>query len=314
MTLLQKPKTSWPAATRTRHEPVFLLAPARSYSTVTLALLAGHPGIYGFPEMLLFASSTVGELISWDPKPSQPPAFVADQRSGILRAVADLLEGSQQDAAIGRAEQWLTEHSSWSTPQLMNRLLELTYPKIGLEKSPETVLTVQALNACLDSYPQAQYIHLTRHPIATMRSAIEHMRPWVDRSEKALVAMAASAWYLGHTRSIRALAQLPSHRWTRVRAEDLLRDPAGQLPPLLSRLGLPADDDIVARMMHTERWRFAGTGPSGRLFGGDPAFMRSPELRPIPEPGEVVFDESWDLPAGMRDRMTALAATLGYGS
>jgi hypothetical protein len=40
--------------------------------------------------------------------------------------------------------------------------------------------------------------------------------------------------------------------------------------------------------------------------------MRSSVLRPIPEPGEVIFDESWGFPDGMRDRMTALATTLGY--
>lgn len=214
--------------------PVFLLAPARSYSTVSLALLAGHPGIYGFPEMLLFASRTVGELISYEPKPSQPPAFVEDQRSGILRAVADLREHSQEEAAIERAEKWLTARSAWSPRQLMDHLLELVHPQIGLEKSPETVLTVQALNACLDSYPQARYIHLTRHPVTTMRSAIEHMRPWTDRSEKALIAMAASAWYLGHARASRALAQLPARQWVRIRAEDLLRDPAGRVHPRCS--------------------------------------------------------------------------------
>jgi Sulfotransferase family len=292
--------------------PVFLLAPARSYSTVSLALLAGHPGIYGFPEMLLFASRTVRELISYEPKPWQPPAFVEDQRSGILRAVADLRERSQEEAAIQRAEKWLTAHSAWSPRQLMDHLLELAYPQIGLEKSPETVLTGEALKTCLDSYPQACYIHLTRHPVTTMRSAIEHMRPWTDCSEKALIAMAASAWYLGHARAFRALAQLPARQWVRIRAEDLLRDPAGRLPPLLRWLGLPADDHLVARMMHTENWRFAGTGPSGRLSGGDPKFMRSPVLRPIPEPGEVVFEESWGLPAGMSARLTDLAAALGY--
>ena len=42
------------------HEPIFLLAPARSYSTITLALLAGHPDIYGFPEMLLFTADGRG--------------------------------------------------------------------------------------------------------------------------------------------------------------------------------------------------------------------------------------------------------------
>jgi len=41
-----------------RREPIFILAPARSYSTVTVAMLSGHPQIYGFPELLTFNVAT----------------------------------------------------------------------------------------------------------------------------------------------------------------------------------------------------------------------------------------------------------------
>jgi hypothetical protein len=195
----------------------------------------------------------------------------------------------------------------------MNYLLELAHPRIGLEKSPETVLTNEALDACLESYPNARYIHLTRHPADTMRSSIDHLRPWVRRSERALIVGAASSWFKGHSRIVARLAHLPSWQWTRVRAEDLLREPAVWLPPLLCWLGLSADSGLIAGMVHTEKWRFAGTGPSGTLLGGDPKFMRSPVLRLVPEPGAVCFDESWKLLDEMQDRMIVLARELGYG-
>jgi hypothetical protein len=315
MTQLQPSSGAERTGTPVRHEPVFVLAPARSYSTVTIALLAGHPGIYGFPELLIFSADTVGELIQSSPRPRQIPSFVESQRSGILRAVAEALEGNQEEPAIGRAGQWLADRSWWSSLQLMDYLLERVYPQVGLEKSPETVTTSKALRACLDSYPNARYIHLTRHPVSTMRSHIDHMQPWVGNSEKrrkTLVALAASSWYMSHLRIIRTLDRLPGRRWARVRAEDLLREPAVQLPKLLSWLGLPADDGIVGQMMHTENWRFAGTGPSGRLFGGDPKFMLSPMLRPVHDPGEIDFDNSWGVPDEVRGRMTKLANALGY--
>jgi hypothetical protein len=315
MTQLQQPGRPERTGTPLRHEPVFVLAPARSCSTVTVALLAGHPGIYGFPEMLIFSVDTVGELIQRAPRPRQIPSFVEPQRSGILRAVADVLEGNQEESAIDRAEEWLAERSWWSSRQLMDCLLERVYPQVGLEKSPQTVGTNKALRACLDSYPNARYIHLTRHPVSTMRSCIDHMQPWARKSEKrrkALVVLAASSWYLNHLRIVRSLDQLPAHQWVRVRAEDLLSEPAIQLPKLLNWLGLPADGDIVSQMMHTENWRFAGTGPSGRLFGGDPKFMLSPVLRPVRKPGAVDFDESWGIPDEVCDRLTAFAHALGY--
>jgi Sulfotransferase family len=295
-----------------RHEPVFLLAPARSYSTVTLALLAGHPDVYGFPEMGLFPARTVGDLLAPEPTPRRPASLVEFKRGGILRAVADLREESQEEPAIRRAEAWLAERSSWPPRQLMDYLLGLAYPRTGLEKSPETVSTAEALDACLASYPHARYVHLTRHPASTMRSVQEHWGRWPGRSKKALVVSAASAWYQGHARIVRTLAQLPARQRARIRAEDLLREPLTRLPPLLDWLGLRGDRDIVSEMTHTENWQFASTGPSGRLFGGDPSFMRSPELRLVPEPGEIDFDESWGLLDEMRERMTALARYLEY--
>ena len=45
-------------------DPLFLLAPARSYSTVSIALLAGHPELYGLPETSLFLRETVGEIMA----------------------------------------------------------------------------------------------------------------------------------------------------------------------------------------------------------------------------------------------------------
>jgi hypothetical protein len=291
---------------------VFLLAPARSYSTVTLALLAGHPDIYGFPEMGLFPACTVGDLLAPEPTPRRPASLVEFKRGGILRAVADLREQSQEEPAIRRAEAWLAERSSWPPRQLMDHLLGLAHPRTGLEKSPETVSTAEALDACLASYPHARYLHLTRHPASTMRSIQKHWAWWPGRSEKALVVGAASAWYQGHARIVRTLARLPAWQRARIRAEDLLREPLTRLPPLLDWLGLRCDRDIVSAMTHTENWQFASTGPSGRLFGGDPGFMRSPELRLVPEPGEIDFDESWGLLDEMRERMTALARYLEY--
>lgn len=237
--------------------------------------------------------------------------MVEFKRSGILRAVADLREANQEEPAIHRAEVWLAERYSWSPRQLMDYLLGLAHPQTGLEKSPETVNTTEALNACLESYPNARYLHLIRHPVSTMRSMQNYSR-LLGRREDTLAVGAASAWYLGHTRIIGALAQLPARQWRRIRAEDLLRDPLTRLPPLLQWLGLNCDSEVVSQMTHTENWQFASTGPSGTLFGGDPKFMRFPQLRPVPEPGEITFDASWGLLDEMCDRMTAVARYLGY--
>lgn len=293
----------------TEAEPVFLFAPARSYSTVTLAMLSGHPDIYGFPEMLIFTAATVGELLDEGTGLAHFPL----RQSGIWRAVADLHEGSQDDDAVARAQAWLADRAEWPTTRLMDHLIGLARPRISLEKSPDTSSDDTTLARCMAAYPRARFLHLVRHPVTTQRSIHDHWRPAGRfRSEKALAAAAAAFWYLSHQRIIKALAPLPSQQWMRVRAEDLLTEPRVRLPRILAWLELDSSPQIIDRMLLTENWRFAGTGRSEGLLGGDPKFLRSPALRPIPAPGPVVFDPAWGLRDEMCDRMTVLARSLGY--
>jgi hypothetical protein len=108
------------------------------------------------------------------------------------------------------------------------------------------------------------------------------------------------------------LGTLPRDRWRRVRAEDLLRAPDTFAPPIYEWLGLRCDAHILATIKHTERWEFASAGKHGTLMGGDPKFMMAPKLRPVSDPGPVIFDPEWGLSQEMCSRMTDLAVVLGY--
>jgi hypothetical protein len=295
-----------------RRAPVFVLAPPRSFSTVTAAILGGHPDIYSFPELLIFSAATVGGLFTAERQPGVHHDAVKPDLTGVLRAVAQLHYDSQSDQAIEDARNWLTQRAYWSTIQLLNHLLALAYPRIAVEKSPNTVRTNERLNTCVACYPDARYIHLTRHPVTTQRSMHEHFSELPGIAGQRLIASSASAWYLTHCRIVAKLAELPDERWIRVRAEDLLREPHESLGKILNWLGLPDDTKIISRMLQTESWQFAGCGPSGSLWGGDWKFMRSPTIRPIPAPEPVSFDPSWGLHSEMCRRMTVLADYLGY--
>lgn len=298
---------------RTAHAPVFVLAPIRSFSTVCVALLAGHPGLYGFPEMLLFSTPDVeGLLTEPERRPGTPLPWMHRRLTGVLRAVAELHEGSQCPDAIARAHSWLADRAEWSTVRLMDHLLDLVQPCTGLEKSPDTVNSDQALDACIAAYPQARFLHLTRHPATTQRSMHRHMRQCWPGDTQSLVVRSASAWYLGHLRIAKRLARMPAEQWLRVRAEDLLRDPGCWIRRICGWLGLACDASIIVQMLQTENWPFAGVGESGDLGGGDGTFMQAPALRQVPEPGPVVFDQEWGLHPDLTRRMVAFAAFLGY--
>lgn len=297
---------------RVRPEPVFVLAPPRSFSTITLALLAGHPQVFGFPELLAFANATVGDLVGGGTeKKRYPEKFHKARLSGVYRAIAQVHEGVETEEAVARADEWLTRRAAWPMADVLEHLLEEVSPLVGAEKSPDTVATDETLARCLSHFPHARYLHLTRHPVTTQRSMHEQEpKLYTDRAVR--VVGAASSWYLAHSRIRDRLAVLPAGQWMRVRGEDLVREPESVLPAVLDWLGLDKSEAAIARMLQTEQWRFASLGPTGDLYGGDHTFLMRPRLRAIPDPGPVRFDTSWGLPQEMVRRMSNLAAELGY--
>jgi hypothetical protein len=199
---------------------------------------------------------------------------------------------------------------------LLDHLLGLVEPLTGVEKSPDTAITPGALSTCVAAFPQARFIHLTRHPVTNQRSMHEHYRRaaegygWSSR----LALNCAYQWYTAHGRIQRSLAGLPSERWMRVRGEDLLNEPMLWLPRICAWLGLDHDRGVIEQMLRTEDWPFAhrGSATRPRLGGGDPKFFTSPRLHAVPEPGPVEFDPSWGLPESLIERTKAMAALFGY--
>jgi hypothetical protein len=294
-------------------DPVFLLAPARSYSTVSIALLAGHPLLYGLPETNLFAGETLGERISAAHRSGVKNGWV--QLTGLARAIAQLHEGRQDPAALSRAGEWIRERSAESPKQIMDHLLGLLSPMIGVEKSPLTVGSAQALTTCMRAYPNARYLHLSRHPVGTQRSMLALydtvlFPPQMTHQER--VRRCLLSWYSCHLRIVQALRALPEWQWMRVRAEDLIGQPRTWLPRVLDWLGLDHDEAIISRMLQTERWEFADWDDTAVFGGADPKFLDDPALRPVAPPSHDVIDAGWEISDGARKRIATLARHLGY--
>lgn len=295
--------------------PVFLLSPARSYSTVTVAMLAGHPGLFAFPELLSFPVRTLRGLLDQELNGAgQPRAWGINRVSGILRALAQLHDGEQSDNTIRSARDWFVAHGDWTTHDLLDYLLDRVAPAIGVEKSPDTVNTDEGIKACVTAYPNARFLHLTRHPVTTQRSMRGYWARIDDGGQAASLAVtSAKAWYWGHRRIVRTLDTLPRDQWLRVRAEDLLRAPEDWLPRILRWLGLDWSPDIVAGMLQTERWVFAGRGDGQWLGGGDQVFLAEPRLRTVDlPPSTVEFESELGIPLPVVADMRELAEQLGY--
>lgn len=295
-----------------RSGPVFLLSPPRSCSSVVAGVFGGHPRVYGFPELRLFIGDTVESVLRLPD--DGPVRWTRFARSGLIRAVAQVLIGSQSPRDVGAALAWLEGRATWAPRQVFDLLLDGVSPLIGLEKSPDTTSSATNLRRCLGAYPGAGFVHLTRHPVATMSSMISHwqMGPAAGRTVRETALAAARGWFGAHRRICELRDQLPPERFLRMRAEDVLADPLAACERFTAWLGLPFEPEAAESMLHPEWSPYACIGPAAAPGGNDPKFLRDPRLR-LGGPSEPSgFPEEWEIGLVERGAIARLAAHLGY--
>jgi len=287
-------------------EPVFVLAPARSNSSVVTAMLGQHPELCAFPELGLFRKDTVGELLTDPPGWTGAPAH--QRMSGLYRALAEHHDGAQTSDTVAAAARWVEARSGWSVRELFDHLLELAAPRAAIEKSPESSSRDDHLARLVAAYPRARYLHLTRHP----RTSVDSMqRVWSGKgywhvAPELFPHFCLGVWYHQHRRIDELVSSLPAHRALRVRSEDVINEPATALPRVCAWLGI---DPSVDAITHPEDSPYAALGPDNAAGGWDEGFLRDPRLRPVELP------RSLDLPAadpwlGLAARQ--LATRFGY--
>src|SRR5688572_18491184 len=114
-------------------EPLLILCPPRSYSSIVCGILGQHPDCYGLPELNLFLGDDLGDV--WT-----TTAFMRSfGQDGLLRALAQLHDGDQTSDTVAKSREWVTRHFNWPIRKVFDYLQELVGPKILVEKSPSTV-------------------------------------------------------------------------------------------------------------------------------------------------------------------------------
>jgi hypothetical protein len=307
--------------------PLVILCPVRSFSSVVSAVLGQHPQMYGFPELHLFIADTVDELlVYWKEKTSLSDEFssewfgpgAAPCSPGLLRALAELHDGGQSPETVQQALEWLHSRRDWSTRRVFDSLLEAIRPRMGVEKTPETAMSAMAMTRAQSMYPDARFLHLTRHPVTAQRSMQAH---WQRRMQKrrpewegcATAEVCAREWCRTHQAILAFTAALPPGQSLRVRGEDLLNEPDIYLPQVAAWLGLRTDAAALEAMKHPERSPYAGLGPTSASLGNDPKFLRAPRLRPCELPQALEHPREWGLDPWLLLTTLELAGRLGYG-
>jgi hypothetical protein len=292
--------------------PVFVLAPARSNSSVVSSMIGMHPDLYGFPELSLFRGSVVRDLIT-----DRAGARGLPQRArtaGLARTIAELHEGRQDEDTVTRARRWLAEREDWEVPEVLDHLLGRVAPRVGIEKSPEDSNRQDYLERLDAAYPRARYLHVTRHPVPTVHSMY---KAWFDQHlwdipDDRFHLHLLGTWMFHHGRVKRFTAALPPDRWMRVRSEDVLNDPETTLPAICRWLGIDPGPEAVEAMMHPERSPFAKLGPSNALGGNDPKFLGAPVPKRAELPATLDLPEEWVVDPWLHVGLVEFAAGIGY--
>ena len=277
-------------------------------------MIRQHPDLASLPELKLFAHRTIAELQASLPRYCRERGFT-HRSPGLVRALALVAFGEQEPDNLERARVSLDDRSHWSGAHVLDTLLARLDPRVVVEKSPESVATGAALRRLARAYPNARYLHLTRHPVTTQVSIVEHRRRTVPSHPVDGQPMAGiAAWLDVHERIMRFLGRLPPERVLRVQAEtcSMSQYHNSRRRPI----GLAAHHAARSRPCCTPRPR-----PSrdwvpeicGVMRGQDPGFLRDPI------PHAVDLPQTIEQPLGWRDdwrlwqRTVALARRFGYG-
>jgi hypothetical protein len=285
-------------------DPLIILSPARSFSSVVSTMIGEHPQLYGFPELHISTSDALEDIVQLEARRGCPGP------PGLIRLIAQELYGAQNQRTITMAIAWFRERKNWPSKKLFDHILEWVSPKIGVEKSPFTASSTENLERTLNWFPKAWFLHLTRHPVSARSSLQEHRakavtgRPSIS-GRRELDGMVV--WYDVHRRICQFLDTLPTGQWMRIKGEDLLSEPEVWLPQIAAWMGLRTDAEAVTAMMHPENSPYACPGPWPARGGNDRKFTHSPKLRRgrVREPDLAAFfaksDWQWGGPTLRED-------------
>jgi hypothetical protein len=298
-------------------EPLFIIAPGRSYTSVIGGMIGLHPQVYGLPEVNLSHTDTLGAMVN---SLSGPLEF---GMAGLLRLLAQLHEGNQSEEAVLRARQWILQRRHWTMKQTWDHIQEQVGDRMLVEKSPLNTMRIEHLRRILQIFPKASFLHLTRHPRTAGKSSLELRNSLregrIEGTQPSRVRELdpEQGWLRSHQNIMECARELPVGQYMRIKAEMLLGNPRFYLAQICEWLGLDSDEASIEAMLHPEHSPYACMGPPSARFGNDPNFLKTPKLdferlARIKEPpleGEVEWrpGESFSKP------VLRLARQFGYG-
>jgi amino acid adenylation domain-containing protein len=258
---LVQPLAPFPADEPKNPPALFVLAPPRSGTTLLRVMLGGNPRLFSPPEL---------ELLGFNTMAQRNTAFAGRDSfwlEGVPRAILELRGGSVDEA---RELVERCEREGWTTRRFYRRLQEWLGGRILVDKSTHYPLDPAVLRRAEEAFESPFYVHLVRHPYGMVHSFEEarmeqvffrRPHPFTRRELAELV------WTVSHRNILDFLQEIPAARQHRLRFEDLVRDPEGEMRRLCAALGIEYHPDMADPYRGTRERMTDGLHAESRMIG-----------------------------------------------
>lgn len=296
-------------------QPIFILGAPRSFTSIICAMLGQHPEAYGVPELNLFITENLEELSE------KLKGIRQFQIHGLLRTVAQLYAGEQTILSVDLAYRWILNRLHWTTGEVYIELCHKVSPLRIVDKSPVYTTNLEILNRLHETFPNAHYLHLVRHPRTQGQSmsrlangAVAVMTGSLDYSTKPTAIDPQYSWYKMQRNILDFLSTVPSHQQMRLLGEDILNDPHSHFEKICQWLNLGWNESIFEAILRPQDSPYASLGPYGAQLGNDPNFLKSPAFRYKPiAPSQLEGSLPWrEDNKGFLPPVLQLAQEFGY--
>lgn len=297
-------------------EPLFILSPPRSFSSLISSIIGQHPEMHAFPELQVFGMENLLDMMIRNQESLNRLAS-----PGSIRSLAEVHEQQQTNESCARAWLWIQKHAYMSPVEFFDYLRKQIDPLIAVEKTPINTLKVSRLRDIIAAYPNAKFLHLTRSVIGNHKSLKEYLAEKdkfaiARSSSKPLTKILArqypaSIWYLSHRNILTVRPIIKTGNYLRIKGEDLLNSPFTILRNFCQWMGIDSSLSCIEAMLRPHESPYACIGPRIAHGGNDAKFMRQPVLRLKPSKTDKV--KSFRQPADAK-QLDFEKATLAIGS
>ncbi len=299
----------------TTPSPLFILGSPRSFTSVISTIIGQHPEAYGVPELNIFVTETLAQLVQ------RFQGFRQFQIHGLMRTVAQLYAGEQTRESIEMAARWINRRLSYTTGELYRELAYHISPLRIVDKSPVYSARLESMYLIQQAFPDAYFLHLVRHPRTHCQSVMKLAQGMlavltnsIDYSTDPPILDPQFTWYKTQQKIVAFLNTVPAHQQLRLRGEDVLNEPQIYLRQICEWTGLTWTETALAAMLRPQDSPFACFGPYGAHLGNDINFLKSPNYRyrRIP-PSHLEGPLDWRPDQqGFRSEVIEYSKTLGY--